>query len=292
MKIVTDSAADLPEEEARRLGIVVVPLFVQFPDKEVGSTEISADEFYDRLRSMAPHIPTTAQPAPGMFADIYRKLNAGSEDILSIHISHGLSGTIQAARLGAQQAPEANVTLVDSMTLSGGQRFQVLAADMTAKAGWPMPDILALLDRVRASTETIFTLETIDYLARGGRIGRVQAIAGTLLRIKPIILVDKADGKYSSPGRGRTLQQTTGMIIDHLTQLYGTERQLWVTVMQGQIPDKAQVFTEALRARLNVGRLEVLRVSPALGVHVGPGVVGAAVVPMDVLDGLNVTAGV
>ncbi|MCC7447189.1 MAG: DegV family protein [Anaerolineae bacterium] len=289
MKIVTDSAADLPAEEAQRLGIVVVPLFIQFPDQEIGSTDLSADEFYDRLRAMAPDIPTTAQPAPGIFADIYRVLSKDGNAVMSIHISHGLSGTIQAARLGAQQVPEANITTVDCMTLSGGQRYQVLAAHAAAKAGWPLPDILALLDRVRASTETIFTLETIDYLARGGRIGRVQAIAGTLLRIKPIILVDKADGKYSSPGRGRTLQQTTGMIIEHLVQLYGTQRQLWVTVMQGQIPDKAQAFADVLRGTLNVGRLEILRVSPALGVHVGPGVVGAAVVPFDVLDGLDVT---
>jgi DegV family protein with EDD domain len=96
------------------LGITVAPLFIQFPDREIGSTELSADEFYDRLRAMAPQIPTTAQPAPGLFADLYRTLSANREEILSIHISSGLSGTIQSARLGAQQVPETRVTLVDS----------------------------------------------------------------------------------------------------------------------------------------------------------------------------------
>jgi fatty acid kinase fatty acid binding subunit len=286
MKIVTDSGADLPEAEARSLGITVAPLFIQFPDREIGSTELSPDEFYDRLRAMAPQIPTTAQPAPGLFADLYRTLSAAKEEILSIHISSGLSGTIQSARLGAQQEPETRVTLVDCMTLSGGQRFQVLAADMAAKAGWPAEAIVALLDRVRAATETIFTLETVEYLARGGRIGRVQALAGSLLKIKPIILVDKADGKYSSAGRKRTLQQATAAIIDHLTRLYGTERPLWVTVLHGQIPDKAQTFADELCSKLEVARLEILRVSPALGVHTGPGIVGAAVLPVDVLEGL------
>jgi DegV family protein with EDD domain len=172
------------------------------------------------------------------------------------------------------------------MTLSGGQRFQVLAAHMAAKAGMSVEAIIALLARVRAATETIFTLETLEYLARGGRIGRVQALAGSLLKIKPIIHVDKADGKYSAAGRGRTLQQTTGAIIDHLARLYGTERPLWVTVLHGQIPDKAQTFADALRSKLAVARLEILRVSPALGVHTGPGIVGAAVLPVDVLEGL------
>jgi DegV family protein with EDD domain len=286
MKIVTDSAADLPEEEARSLGITVAPLFIRFPDKEVGSTELSADEFYNRLRAIAPHIPSTAQPSPGMFADLYRNLSASGDEILSIHISSGLSGTIQSARLGAEQVPEAKITTVDCMTLSGGQRYQVLAAHMAAQAGWSLDAILSLLERVRAATETIYTLETIDYLAHGGRIGRVQALAGTLLKIKPLILVDKADGKYSTPGRARSFPQAMTMIIDHLAHLYGTERPMWVTVMHGQIAEKAAAFAGSLSARLKTAKLETLRVSPALGVHVGPGVVGAAVVPLDVFEGL------
>jgi DegV family protein with EDD domain len=286
MKIVTDSGADLPEEEARKLGITVAPLVIQFPDREIASTEITPDEFYDRLKAMAPQIPTTSQPSPGVFSDIYRKLSASGEEILSIHISLGLSGTIQAARIAAGEQPEARITLVDAMTLSGGQRFQVLAADMAARIGWKTDAILALLDRVREATETIYTLETIEYLARGGRIGRIQALAGTLLGIKPIIKVDKADGKYSSAGRGRTFSQTMNGIVEHLAKLYGTHQPLWVTVMHGQIAETAESFAEALRARLDVGRLDVLRVSPALGVHVGPGVVGAAVMPLSILEGL------
>jgi DegV family protein with EDD domain len=286
MKIVTDSASDMTAEEAQSLGISLIPLYIQFPEGEVSSADLTPDEFYNRLKAMVPQIPTTSQPAPGTFTDLYNRLGAEDSEILSLHVSSGLSGTIQAARQGASQTSGRKVTVVDCLTLSGGQRFQVLAAHAAARSGRPVESILTLLDQVRAATETIFTLETLEYLARGGRIGRVAAVAGTLLRLKPIIAVEKSDGKYSSTGRGRTIQQTTGTIVDQLVQRYGTEQRMWVTIMHGQMAERAETFAEELRKRLNVARLETLRVSPVLGVHTGPGVIGAAVVALDAFDGL------
>ena len=286
MKIVTDSAADLPVNEVTSLDVTVAPLYIRFPDGEVDSSDLTPDEFYDRLVAMRPAIPTTAQPSQGLFADLYERLAKAGEQILSIHISSGLSGTPQAARLGAQYTPGADVTVVDSMTLSGGLRVQVLAAALAAKAGWTREAIVSLLDRVRASTEVVFTLETLEYLARGGRIGRVQALAGALLHLKPIIHVSKADGKYSTAGKARTLPKAIEVITDHLAHLYSSAGPVWITIMHGKFAEQANVLTQALQARLNVARLEVLRISPVLGVHTGPGVVGAVAVPMAVLDGL------
>lgn len=287
MKIVTDSAADLRQEEKRSDRIYVAPLFIQFPEGGVSAEDICPDDFYDRLRAMVPAVPTTSQPSAGDFAEIYRTLSLEETNILSIHISSGLSGTLESARVGASQVEEAKVTLVDSRTLSGGQRFQVLAALQAIRAGWPAEEILELLNRIRASTETIYTLETLDYLARGGRIGRVQALAGSLLKIKPVIKVDKADGKYSSAGKGRTLKQTLNQIVDHLSQVYDRNRPLWVSVMHGQFSDYAENLAEIIQRRLNVAKAEILRISPVLGVHTGPGVVGAAVVPMELFEGLE-----
>src|SRR5512138_2266245 len=136
MKIVTDCAADMSPEELEKLDVAQAPLFIQFPEGEVNSADISADEFYNRLESMRPQIPTTAQPSSGIFAELYRKLAERSRDILSIHISSGLSGTINSARAGGEQVREANVHLWDTLTLSGGQRFQVLAAALATRAGW------------------------------------------------------------------------------------------------------------------------------------------------------------
>jgi DegV family protein with EDD domain len=142
MKIVTDCAADLPNEELESLGIVQVPLYIQFPEGEVNAADISADDFYNRLEAMRPAIPSTAQPSSGIFHEIYRKVAEVSKTILSIHVSSGLSGTINSARVGAEHVKESVVNIFDSMTLSGGERFQVLAAARAVNAGWNLKSIL------------------------------------------------------------------------------------------------------------------------------------------------------
>jgi len=286
MKIMTDSAADLLPEEIEKLGIMVASLLIQFPDGELRAEEIATDTFYDRLRAMRPEVPTTAMPSSGEFAEYYSRLALAGEEILSIHISSGLSGTIRAARLGAEQSG-VDVTLADSMTLSGGQRFQVLAAVQAAEAGWDKKAILEHLARIRSATEVIYTLETLEYLARGGRIGRVQALAGSLLKLKPVIKVDKADGKYSTVGKGRTLRRTLGMIVDYVAKTYRPETPLWLSVLHGQFANQAENLAQLLRERLSVARLEVLRISPVLGVHTGPGIVGVAVLPMALIEDLG-----
>ena len=287
MKILTDCAADLPVEEARSLDITVAPLFIQFPDGEVNSNDLSPDEFYQRLVDMQPHIPSTAQPSAGIFTELFQKLASSGEEILSIHISSGLSGTINSARLAAEKIREGSVQVIDSLTLSGGQRFQVLAAARAVKAAWQKAAILERLEAIRNSTELIYTLDTLTYLARGGRIGRVQALAGSLLGIKPIIRVDRTDGKYSTVGKARTINRALQDIAVHLASMYGTETALWVSVLHGKFEKQAHTLADLLKDRLNVAKLEILRVSPVLGVHTGPGVVGAAVLPMHLLEDIQ-----
>lgn len=283
MILVTDCAADLPPEEVSELGVVVAPLFIQFPEGEVASDDISPDDFYNRLEAMRPAVPTTAQPSSEIFAGIYRRLAQAQQEILSIHISSGLSGTLNSARLGASQAGQAVVHLFDTLTLSGGQRFQVLAAARAARAGWSMEAILERLKQLREQTEVIYTLETLEYLRRGGRIGRVQALAGALLHLKPVIRVDPADGKYSTAGKERTIRKSLESIAAGLAQKYA-DRPVWVSVMHGRFAEQAEALKELLSQRLNAGRLEVLRISPVLGVHTGPGIVGAAVTPMELME--------
>jgi DegV family protein with EDD domain len=235
---------------------------------------------------MRPHIPTTAQPSSGVFAEIYRTLAQEDEQILSVHISSGLSGTVNAARLGAEQAAgQAEVAVWDTLTLSGGARFQVMAAALAARAGWSLEAVQKRLSDIRASTEVFYTLETLEYLARGGRIGRVQALAGSLLNLKPVIGVDHHDGKYNTIAKSRTLQRALTAIADQLVSIYAGVP-LWVTVMHGRFAEKAVALASELSDRLTVARLETLRISPVLGVHTGPGIVGAAVAPMRLLEDL------
>ncbi len=285
MKIVTDCAADMPNEELEKLGIIQAPLFIQFPEGEVNSADISADDFYNRLEAMRPQIPTTAQPSAGIFADLYRKLSEVEKNIFSIHVSSGLSGTINSARDGGDQVKaDANVSFWDTLTLSGGERFQVMAAALANKAGWAMNAIQERLTKIREKTEVVYTLDTLEYLARGGRIGRVKAIAGALLNLKPVIRVD-TDGKYSTVKTERTINKSLAAIAEHLLEKYGNTP-LWVTVLHGRFAEKAEALSKEFQEKLNIARMEVMRISPVLGVHTGPGIVGAAVVPMELMGDL------
>jgi DegV family protein with EDD domain len=285
MKIVTDCAADMPLEELEKLDITQAPLFIQFPEGEVNSADISADEFYNRLEAMRPVIPTTAQPSSGIFAELYRKLAQAEQEILSIHISSGLSGTINSARDGGEQAkPLAHVSYWDTLTLSGGERFQVMAAALASSAGWALHSIQERLENIRERSEVIYTLDTLEYLARGGRIGRVKAMAGALLNLKPVIRVDN-DGKYTTVTTSRTITKSMSAITEYLQNKYA-QTPVWVTVLHGRFAEKAEVLANELKTKLNIAKFEVNRISPVLGVHTGPGIVGAAVVPMELMEDL------
>ncbi len=285
MKIITDCAADMSAAELEELDITQAPLFIQFPEGEINSADISADEFYNRLEAMRPNIPTTAMPSTGLFADLYRKMAEKGKDILSIHISSGLSGTINAARAGSEQAkPDANVSLWDTLTLSGGERFQVMAAALASRAGWALHAIQERMSAIREKTEVIYTLDTLEYLARGGRIGRVKAMAGALLNLKPVIHV-ASDGKYSTVTTARTIGKSMTAMADYLVEKYETTP-LWTTVLHGRFAEKANSLAQEFKEKLNVAKMEVMRISPVLGVHTGPGIVGAAVVPIELMEDL------
>src|SRR5512138_154796 len=255
MKIVTDCAADMSPEELEKLEVTQAPLFIHFPEGEVNAIEISADDFYNRLEAMRPAIPTTAQPSSGIFAELYRKLAGVEKNILSIHISSGLSGTINSARDGGEQVKEADVKYWDTLSLSGGERFQVMAAALGSRANWALHAIQERLEKIRARTEVIYTLDTLEYLARGGRIGRVKAMAGALLKLKPVIRVD-ADGKYSTVTTGRTLGRSINAITEYLVPKYA-HTPVWVTVLHGRFAEKADLLANELRTRLNIAKLEV-----------------------------------
>jgi DegV family protein with EDD domain len=160
-----------------------------------------------------------------------------------------------------------------------------MAAALASKAGWAMHTIQERLSQIREKTEVIYTLDTLEYLARGGRIGRVKALAGALLNLKPVIRVD-TDGKYSTVTNGRTLTKSMTAITEHLHEKYG-DTPLWVTVLHGRFAEKADLLSHEFKQKLNVAKMEVMRISPVLGVHTGPGIVGAAVVPMELLNDLT-----
>lgn len=286
MQIVTDRGMDLTAEQLEGLDIHSVPLMLTLDGKTYRSGEdIQPDQFY-RLLASTNSFPTTSQPSAGDFADLYRKLAQTDPDILSIHISSGLSGTANAARAAVELVPEAKVTIVDTKTLSGAEGWQVEAAARAAKAGWPLEHIVALLDRIRAAVDTLYTLATLKYLIHGGRISHIKGLMASVLNIKPLIGVEKEKGIYTQRGQARMLEQAILKIADTVAQQYAPGSALRLQVMHGANPEGAATLREKLDKLFKCTWLPTSSIAPVLGAHTGPGLVGLVYGPQAVFADL------
>lgn len=275
MQIVTDSGADISPVQRAGLEIHSVPLVINLEGKSYRSgIDIQPEEFYQMLDNTKA-FPTTSQPSPAEFADLYRLIAAKDPDILSIHISSGLSGTLNAARLGAAMVPEANITFVDTKTLSGGEGWQVEAAARAIQAGWPLERILAAVQKISDASDVIYTLATLRYLIHGGRISHLRGLLGQLLEIKPAIGVDKAtDGKYAQRGSARTLSKAIKMLPDLIARQHEPGTPLRAQIVHGHNPEGVALLTEAMEAKFPVRWVSTMPVAPVLGAHTGPGLIG------------------
>lgn len=281
MQIVTDRGADLSPEQLNGLDIHYIPLTLTLDGKDYKSGEdIQPDEFYKLLQNTTS-MPTTSQPAPGDFAELYRKLAANDPDILSVHISSGLSGTLNAARLGMTSVPEANITLVDTKTLSGAQGWQVEAAARAVKAGWEKENILALLAKISDATDTIYTLPTLKYLIHGGRISHIKGLLANVLNIKPLIGVDKAEGKYAQRAQARTFTRAVEHIADVIAKQHPAGSKLRVQIMHANNPEGAETLRKKLGSMFDCVWVPTAPIAPVLGAHTGPGLVGCAYARQD-----------
>ncbi len=284
MKIVTDSAVDLPEEMFSQYGVERMPLLINFGMESLRSgLDIQPEEFYRRLAADPEHLPTTSQPSVGDFVALYRRIGQSDKDIVSVHISSGLSGTFNSAVQAASQCPELNITPIDTRTLSAAEGFQVVAAAQAIRRGWPLDKLKQRVHEVADQTDIFFTLDTLHYLQKGGRIGRVQAMAGSLLNLKPVITVDKGPGTYITVAKGRSMSKSIALIADQVKEKM-KERPAWVHVLHTNSPDQAQALHDLIQARLPKARFTRGQIVPVLGVHTGPGCVGAVCGPLDVLD--------
>jgi DegV family protein with EDD domain len=285
MKIVTDSGVDVcvPDEQKAELEIHTVPLALTLRGKTYSSgQDITNDQFYSMLES-TPEFPTTSQPPPGAFAEVYRKLAATDPDILSMHISSGLSGTLNAAQLASRLVTQAKITYVDTKTLSIAAGWQVEAALQAIKRGLPIEKVLAQVKRVADSTEILFTLEELRYLVHGGRISHMKGLLANLLKIKPVIGVDKTSGKYVQKGQGRSLPKAVETIVKLMEQKVGAGSPIRVQIAHGRNFEGAKMLRRLIDARFKCRWLPDCSISVVLGAHTGPSVVGVAFAPTAVL---------
>lgn len=274
VRIVTDSTADLPKDVCDALNIEVVPLNVHFgEDVYKDQVELTSDRFFAMLTSRQDVVATTSQPSPEDFAAVYRRLHEDGAEIVSIHISQKISGTVQSAHLAAGMVPEAGVHAFDSELVSAALGHIVIACAEAAAAGASAQDVLAIAERTRAQTNLFGAIGTLDYLQRGGRIGRAQALVGSLLNIKPVITF--ADGVVTPAAKVRGSKR----VIPELTRLVAEAvqgRPFDVTVLYGKEPDGVDALAAALQETGLVRRLRTGQLGPVVGCHAGPDVLGLA----------------
>ena len=278
MQIVTDSGTDLSlsKDQQSSLNIHVVPLTVTLDEKSYREgVDIQAEDFYTLLENSG-NLPTTSQPSAGEFADIYRKIAATDTDILSIHMSSGLSGTFNSARAGAELVPEANITVIDTKTLSAAAGWQVEAAARGFKAGWLMDAVLALMARIGNASESLYTLKELKYLIHGGRISHMKGIIARALNIKPLIGVEKVNGTYVQHGQTRTFKRAVSGLVDIISKQHEPGSALRVQVLHSFNPEGAAMLRELIDQLFDCTWLPIGPMSLVLGAHTGPTMVGVA----------------
>ena len=281
MQIVTDHAVDLAPEQDEGLDLHYVPLNIILDGKTYhGGEELPPKKFYEMLTE-TESLPSTSQPSPAEFAEVYRELAKKDPDILSIHLSSALSGTFNSAQLAAEMVPEANITLVDSKTVSCPLSWQVLAAAKAVKAGWPLEMVLSLVNTVSSKSDVIFTLGRLKYLVHGGRIGHVKGLLAALLNIKPILGVDCVTGMLDERGKQQTVKRAIRTIVDKIAKQYPDGSALRVQIMHGDALKSVEMLQDLMSLRFECHWEPVVQIAPVLGAHAGPTLVGISYGPLE-----------
>lgn len=270
IRIITDSACDLPDNVARDLGIGIVPLSIRFGDTElIDRVELSTAEFWARS-SASPVLPETAAPAPGQFAELYRSMAAeGATGIVVVCLSGALSATLQSAELAAREIADLPVRIVDTRSVSLGQGMIAVACARIAQNGAGIDEVEALANELIGRTRVWGALDTLENLRKGGRIGNAKALLASALAIKPIIEV--RDGKVEQGGKQRTRSKALSFLVDKVAS-YGAIENL--AVLHADCSD-VDAFVEMLQPHYQ-GQIVVGDIGAVVGTHAGRGTIGVA----------------
>ncbi len=270
--IVLDSTADVPEDRERFPNLRVVPLYVNFGAESFKDhVEIGSQDFYQRLRE-TPELPTTSQPTPQDFVDVYEQL-AGYERIFALHISAKLSGTFQSSTFAAGEIGGDRIRVVDTETASLAVGLLALAIERRLARGTTDDEIAALVDRFKRESGIVFTVGTLEYLQKGGRIGRAQALAGTILNVKPILAV--ADGCVNPIGKVRGRQKALEEFGRVLAAATEDRPGLRLAIAHADAPEWIDLITDLAATTRPQAEIELIaNLGAVVGTHAGPGSVG------------------
>ncbi len=272
--LVTDSTVDFTEDLVKQCDAHIIPLKVLFGDQEYLDGEISSEEFYRRLQ-IEKELPKTSQPSPEQFSNLYDKLLEEYHEVISIHISSELSGTLNSARLAAERLKD-KIHLIDTKTISMGVGMMMIEASNYIKEGLEAAHILEKMDKLRSNVETVFTLNTLEYLQKGGRIGKVQGIMGQFFNIKPIIRVGD-DGIYHTLAKARSQEKALDKMVESFKELAKGRKCIRFGVAHGAALEAGLYLKEALENTFEMPSTIFTQVGPVIGVHTGPGTIGVAV---------------
>jgi DegV family protein with EDD domain len=283
--VVSDTTPYLPRALAEARGIKEVSLYVTFDGKQVRESEImnDTDSFYDRLRG-AESVPTTSQPSIGDFLEVWEPVLDAGDDVVSIHLASGISGTYDSAVQARAQLvdgglDESRVVVVDSVTAAGAMGLVVLAASGAARSGGSAAAVADRAREARANLKMWFVPDTLEYLRRGGRIGGAQAWLGSALRIKPILTFE---AEVTPVERVRTSGRAFERMVEFLQSRHDEGADGWV-VQHIQAPDQAEKLVERGLAIFGTDPAFVSEIGPVLGTHAGPGLLGVGGIPARLL---------
>jgi DegV family protein with EDD domain len=277
MKIFTDAAANLTPERAAELGIEVIPFQVTFMGKTYrDGIDLQPQDLYRMYAENPDEFASTSQPSAGDFKIAYE--NAESDEILSIHLSSGLSGTYSSAVQAAQMVTPKKVTVIDTKMVGPALGWMVELAAHGAKAGWTKERILEAMEKLKANTITMVTFSDIRYLIHSGRVSHLKGIIASVLHLKPVIGMNEVDGRYATVGQEMTVRRAMSKMVEVVHHKFGDQR-LRLQLMHGSNLAGVDQLRAAVNGVLDAVEEKLVPVTLVLGAHAGPTVVGLAAAP-------------
>lgn len=275
--IVTDSTADLPQELVQEFGINIVPLTVTIQNQEFrDGVDITPTEFFQALKNCRT-LPVTSQPSPGAFCELYHKLLTQYDALISIHLTELLSGTVRTAQMVREMLPDARIEVIDSRSTSMGLGGLVLEAARAVKKGQSFPEVLGLIQRLREQVYLVAALDTLENVCKGGRVSKMQAFLGSLLRIKPLLRLYQ--GEVEVINKARSHREAVGKLLEDFKAHFSLGIDSIVSVVHTAAEEEARKLEVIVREAFGNREIIFRQAGPVLGTHLGPGVLALIGVP-------------
>ncbi len=272
--VVTDSSAYIPETALAGLDVAVIPLWLFWDsDRLQDGVDIDSTTFYNRLKQ-SKSLPTSSQPSPAEFVDFFQHVAPAGEAIVAVLASSKISGTVASARAAQEQLPTLNIRVVDSLSSSMGLGLEVLAAARTIAAGGAIDEAVLAAEAMREKVQFLFVVDTLEYLQRGGRIGRAKRLLGTALNIKPILQF--REGVIESVSQERTKRKALARMMEIAEERLGGNQMAEAAIVDVAAEEEGDAVAEMVVSRFGAPVIHRSPVSPVVGTHVGPGAIGLA----------------